>query len=66
MALKFLTAATLFLTAAVLLPMGGVIFAPFLFGLFLLSLVGVLGGLKNRSVRQHNPATNPRRWRDSS
>ncbi len=66
MALKFLTAATLFLTAAVLLPMGGVIFAPFLFGLFLLSLVGVLGGLADRSVRQHNPATNPRRWRDGS
>jgi hypothetical protein len=66
MALKFLTAATLFLTATVLLPMGGVIFAPFLFGLFLLSLVGVLGGLKNRSVRQHNPATSPRRWRDGS
>ena len=51
MALKILTPVTLFLTVAVLLPMGGVIFAPFLFGLFLLSLVGVLGGLKNRSPR---------------
>jgi hypothetical protein len=56
----------LFLTIAALVVMGGVIFAPFLFGLFLLALVGVLGGLKDRAVRQHNPAMNPRRWRDGS
>ena len=43
-----------------------VIFAPFLFGRFLLSLLGVLGGLKDPSVRQHNPAANPRRWRNGS
>jgi hypothetical protein len=44
----------------------GVLVAPFLLGLFLLALVGVLGGLKDRTVRQHNPAMNPRRWRNGS
>jgi hypothetical protein len=64
--MKFLTVVALFLTVASLFLIGGVIFAPFLFGLFLLALVGVLAGLKDRTVRQHNPAMNPRRWRDDS
>jgi hypothetical protein len=64
--MKYLALMALFLTIAALVVMGGVIFAPFLFGLFLLALVGVLGGLKDRTVRQHNPAMNPRRWRDGS
>jgi hypothetical protein len=57
---------SLFLTAASLLaaPVGGVIFTPFLFGLFLLALVGVFSGLENRTVRRYNPPMNPRRWRD--
>jgi uncharacterized protein (DUF58 family) len=64
--MKYLALMALFLTIAALVVMGGVIFVPFLFGLFLLALVGVLGGLKDRTVRQHNPAMNPRRWRDGS
>jgi hypothetical protein len=36
------------------------------FGVFLLALVGVLGGLEDRTVRQHSPSLNPRGWRDGS
>jgi uncharacterized membrane protein len=53
--------------AVVFVPIiGGIIFAFVLFGLFLLALVGVIGGLEDRSVRQHEPATDPRRWRNGS
>ena len=45
---------------------GGILFAFGLFGLFLLALVGVIGGLEDRSVRQHEPAMDPRRWRNGS
>jgi hypothetical protein len=64
--MKFLAVATLLLTVAALAVLGGALFAPFLFGLFLLALVGVLGGLKDRTVRQHNTVLDPRRWRDGS
>jgi hypothetical protein len=64
--MKYLAVAALFLTVATLPIVGGALFALFLFGLFLLALVGVLGGLANHTVRQHNPAMNPRRWRDGS
>ena len=50
------------LVSAVLVP-GSVLFAPFFLGLALLALTGVLGGLGDRSVRQHNPPMNPRGWR---
>ena len=57
---------SLFLTAASLLaaPAGGVIFTPFLFGLFLLALVGVFSGVENRAVREHNPVLDGKRWRN--
>ena len=55
---------SLALAVAALPVPGGVIFAPFLFGLFLLSLAAVVGGLRNRAVRQHDPVLDPRRWRD--
>jgi len=45
---------------------GGVLFAFILFGLFLLALVGVIGGLEDHSVRQQEPAMDPRRWRNGS
>jgi hypothetical protein len=55
------------LTAVALLPVpGGVLFSPFLFGLFLLCLVGVLAGLPDRRVRQRQPVLDPRRWRNDS
>ena len=61
-------AVSLFLTAASLLaaPAGGAIFTPFLFGLFLLALVGVFSGLEDRTVREHNPVLDGRRWRNAS
>jgi hypothetical protein len=64
--MKYVAVAALFLTVATLPVMGGVLFALFLFGLVLLALVGVLAGVEDRTVRQHNPAMNPRRWRDGS
>jgi hypothetical protein len=65
--MKYLAVAALFLTVATLPIVGGVLFALFLFGpLFLLALIGVLAGLENRTVRQHNPGMDPRRWRDGS
>jgi hypothetical protein len=61
-------AVSLFLTAASLLaaPADGVVFTPFLFGLFLLALVGVFGGLEDRTVRQDNPVLDGTRWRNGS
>jgi hypothetical protein len=58
---------SLFLLVASLPVFGiGVLFALFLFGLFLLALVGVLAGLEDRTVRQHDPVLDPRRWRNGS
>jgi hypothetical protein len=59
--------ASLALTAASLLAIPvGVVFAPFTFGLFLLALVGVLGGVENRTVRQHEPRLDSESWRTGS
>jgi hypothetical protein len=59
--------ASLALTAASLLAIPvGVVFAPFTFGLFLLALVGVLGGVENRTVRQHDPRLDSESWRNGS
>ena len=45
---------------------GGALFVLLLLGLFLLALVGVLSGVDDRSVPQHDPAMEPSRWRDGS
>jgi hypothetical protein len=52
--------------AASLLVPGGVLLAPVLLGGALLALTGGLGGLEDRSVRQHDPPMNPKGWRDGS
>jgi hypothetical protein len=53
------------LTYASLIVIGGVILALFLFfPLFLLGLVGVLAGLEDRTVQQHNPAADGTKWRN--
>jgi hypothetical protein len=57
---------TLILTVVFIPMVGGVIFAMVFFGLFLLALVGVLGGVEDRRVRQHNPSLDPTGWRDGS
>jgi hypothetical protein len=54
------------LVTIVLLPVpGGVLFAPFTFGLFLLALAGVVDGASDHRVRQRDPRTDPTRWRRS-
>jgi hypothetical protein len=55
---------SLFLTIALFPIVGGVLFAMFTFGLFLLALVGVMTGLEDRTVRQYDPDLNGTRWRD--
>jgi hypothetical protein len=61
----FLAVASLFLAYASLLVIGGVILALFLFlPLSLLGLVGVLTGLEDRTVQQHNPAADGTKWRN--
>jgi hypothetical protein len=61
--MAFLATATLFLTVASLLVIGGVVFAPFLAGLFLLALLGVLAGRGDRRVTRRGPATDATGWR---
>jgi hypothetical protein len=63
--MKYLAVAALFLTVAALPVVGGVLFAAVFFGLFL-ALVGVLAGLDDRKVRQHDAVLDPRGWRNGS
>jgi len=50
--------------AVLLVPVyGGILFSIFLFGAFLLALVGVLGGVEHRTVEQHDPSMDPEAWR---
>ena len=58
-----LTITSLLAGVGLLLVPGGALFAPFLLGLALLALTGVLGGLGDHSVRQHNPPMDPWAWR---
>ena len=58
---------SLLLTVASLVVMGGVVLALLLFfPLFVFALVGVLAGLEDHTVHQHDPSLHPRRWRDGS
>jgi hypothetical protein len=61
--MTFLATAALLLSVAALLAIGGVLFAPFLLGVFLLALVGVLAGHTDRRVRQQDPTLDPSGWR---
>ena len=60
----FVAVGSLFLTVALLPVPGGVLFAMFTFGLFLLALGGVFAGLEDRTVSQRETSTDPRGWRD--
>jgi len=65
--MTLLAVAALFLAAGSLLVVGGVAFALLLFfPLFLLALVGVLAGIENHTVRQHDPSMDARGWRNGS
>jgi hypothetical protein len=58
--------ASLLLTVALLPVPGGVLFAMFSFGVFLLALGGVFAGLEDRTVRQRETSMDPRGWRGGS
>jgi hypothetical protein len=45
---------------------GGALFVLLLLGLFVLAVVGVIGGLEDRGVRQNEPAMDPKGWRNGS
>jgi hypothetical protein len=51
------------LTIAFLPVIGGALFALVFFGLFVLALVGVLGGVDDHTVRQKDVPTDPTGWR---
>ena len=57
---------SLALTVVLLAVPGGALFAMVTFGLFLLALVGVIGGMDDRGVRQRHPSLNPTGWRDDA
>jgi hypothetical protein len=57
---------SLLLAVALVPVIDGVLIAMFLVGLFLLALVGVVSRVEDRTVRQHDPAMDPRKWRDGS
>jgi hypothetical protein len=61
--MKFVATAALVLTVVTLPIIGGVLVALVAFGAFLLALVGVLAGLDDRTVRQHDVVLDGRRWR---
>lgn len=62
--LSLLVAIPALFGAAAFVPIyGGVLFAFILFGLFMLALVGAVGGQENHTVRQHDAPTDPRGWR---
>jgi hypothetical protein len=65
--MRTLAVSSLFLTVGSLLVIGGAILALFVFfPLFLLGLVGVIGRLPDRTVRERNPSMNPSEWRGNS
>ena len=61
--MTYLATAALFLTAASLLAMTTILFAPFLFGLFLLALAGVIASHGDRRVRRRQPSMDATGWR---
>jgi hypothetical protein len=63
MLLSLIAVAALFGTVALVPVYGGVLLAFVFFGLFLLALVGVIGGQEDRTVRQHDAPTDPTGWR---
>jgi hypothetical protein len=57
---------SLFLAVAFVPVIGAALIVLLLFGLFLLALVGVLSGLEDRTVRQHDTVLDPTGWRNRS
>lgn len=66
-ALSSLVALVSLALTIILLPVpGGALFAMVTFGLFLLALVGVIGGMDDQRVRQRHPPMDPTGWRDDA
>ena len=61
--MTFLATATLLLAATTLLVLGGVLLTPFLLGLFLLALVGVLASRTDGRVERRDAKLDPTGWR---
>jgi hypothetical protein len=59
---SFVAVTSLFQVVTLLTVVGGAIFAWSCSPLFLLALVGVLTGLEDRTVHQHNPSMDPNAW----
>ena len=64
--MTYLAVGSLFLAVAALLVIGGVISAPFLFGLFLLALAGRPRRAQKPHGARAQPSINTRRWRNGS
>ena len=60
----FVAVASLLLTVALLPVPGGVLFAMFTFGMFVLALGGVFAGLDDRTVSTRDVPVDPKRWRN--
>jgi hypothetical protein len=61
--MTYIATAALLLILATLITIGGVIFTPFLLGLFLLALLGVLARHSDGTVRPRETPTDPTGWR---
>jgi hypothetical protein len=62
--MAFLATAALLLIVVTLPLIGGALLAPFLLGLFLLALNGVLARTSDGSVRRRDAPLDPCGWRD--
>jgi len=60
----FVAVMSLFAAVALVPVVGGVLLALPLIGLVVLGLVGVLSGVEDRTVRQHDPSMDPTGWRN--
>lgn len=61
---SFVAVGSLFLAVAFVPVIGAALIVLLLFGVFLLALVGVFSGMDDRTVRQHDPVLDGRRWRE--
>lgn len=62
--MTYIATGALILTVATLPVLGGVLLAPFLLGLAVLALTGVLAGRTDGSVERRETRLDPCAWRD--
>jgi hypothetical protein len=66
MTYSLVAVSSLILAVAFAPVIGAALLVLLLLGLFLLAMVGVFMGVEDRTVRQHDPALDPKAWRDGS